>query len=442
MNFIVIACVAFVGFIIFSFVFFLGRYQRCPSNKILAVFGKLSSEESVKCYHGGGAFIWPVIQDYSYLDLTPMTIHINLKSALSLHNIRINLPSTFTIAIGTTTELMNNAAIRLLGLEQKAIESMASEIIFGQLRLTVALLTIEQINQDRESFLESIRDHIDIELKKIGLILINVNITDIHDESGYINSIGKKAASAALNQAKIDVAEAEKRGETGQALAQKEQRINVAEYHAQAIEGENKSKAKMAIYNADLAEAQADADQRSKVAEQQAVVKIQEAKALAEIKRLEAQEIVAKEIEKRKTEIDAQARAQQNRIHASGEAEALLLVKTAESEGLHKILHAKAEGYKMLIKACGDSSKDAATMLMVEKLEEIVKLQAEAIKNIKIDKITVWDSAGGKEGSSTANFMSNMIKSLPSLHDVAGMAGLELPEYLGTVSAPADKKSS
>jgi flotillin len=431
MDFLILLGLAAVGFICFFLIIF---YRRCPSNQILAVYGKLKSGESVKCYHGGGTIVWPIIQGYMYLDLTPMIIHINLKSALSLHNIRINVPSTFTIAIGTTAELTNNSAVRLLGLSQKEIELMATEIIFGQLRLTVASLTIEQINQDRERFLDSIRTHVDPELKKIGLILINVNITDIHDESGYITSIGKKEASAALNQAKIDVAEAEKRGETGQALAQMEQRISVAQYNAQAIEGENKAKAKMATYNADLAEEQANADQRSKVAEQQAIAKIQEAKALAEIKRLEAQEIVVNEIEKRTIEIDAEAAAQKNRIEAAGQAEAILLIKTAEAEGTQKILHAKAQGYKALVDACGNNSKDAATMLMVEKLDELVKLQAEAIKNIKIDKIVVWDSGNNQDGSSTSNFMRNMVKSLPSLHDVANMAGMELPEYLGKLT--------
>ena len=107
------------------------------------------------------------------------------------------MPSTFTVGISTDPTIMNNAAERLLDLAPNAIEHMAREIIFGQLRLTVALLTIEQINQDRERFLSSIRKNVEPELNKIGLYLINVNITDITDESDYIDSIGKKAAAEA-----------------------------------------------------------------------------------------------------------------------------------------------------------------------------------------------------------------------------------------------------
>ena len=192
------AIAAFIIIIVTTIIFLASRYKRCPSNKLLIVFGKVGIGQSANCIHGGGALIWPLIQDYGYISLTPMTISIPLQKALSLQNIRINVPSTFTVGISTDPTVMNSAAERLLHLSQIEIEEMAKEIIFGQLRLTVASLTIEQINQDRESFLESIRKNVSPELNKIGLFLINVNITDITDESGYIDSIGKKASSEAL----------------------------------------------------------------------------------------------------------------------------------------------------------------------------------------------------------------------------------------------------
>jgi len=417
----------------FVFVMFLAsRYRRCPSNMILAIYGKVGSGESVRCIHGGAAIVWPLIQDYTYLSLTPMTIAIPLKNALSMQNIRVSVPSTFTVAIDTAPESMTNAAVRLLSLQREEIETMAQEIIFGQLRLTVASLTIEQINQDRERFMDAVRKNIDTELGKIGLTLINVNITDITDESGYIESIGKKAASTAVNQAKVDVAEQEKKGAIGEAEAQRERRIQVASFNAQAVEGENTAKANIASFNANLAEKEADATRRGEVAKQISIAEIQKAKALAETRRLEADEVVPREIEKRKVEIDAEAQAEKNRKLARGEADAIVSVKTAEAEGVKKVLAAKADGYKALVSSAGSNPKDAATLLLVEKLEEIVKLQTEAIRNIKIDKITVWDS-GGEKGSSTANFMSHLVKSLPPLHDVAALAGVELPAYLGTV---------
>ena len=429
--------IGIVGFVLFisATLFFLASiYRRCPSNKILVVFGRVGGNGMVQCYHGGGTFVWPLIQGAAFIDLTPRTIHIPLKGALSLQNIRVNVPSTFTIAVGTTSEVMHNASVRILGLKIQEIESMATEIILGQMRLTVASLRIEEINQDRERFLESIKNNIESELHKIGLTLINVNITDITDESEYIDSIGKKAASTAVNQAKVDVAEQEKQGEIGKSQADRDKRIRVSTFQAEAVKGENEAEASIALSKATLAEREAEAFRRSQVAKQVAEAEIQSARASAQTKRLEVEEVVPREINRRKIQIDAEAEAERQVLVARGEAEAILAIKQAEAEGLQKILNAKAQGYRQLVEACGNNVKDVATMLLVEKLEEIVKLQTEAIKNIKIDKITVWDSGHGtegKNGSTTSHFLSNMVKSLPALHDIADMAGLDLPNYMG-----------
>lgn len=422
-----------LGLIYLVFVFLL--FKRCPPNKILAVYGRIGNKRFVKCYHGGGAIVWPIIQGYSYLDLTPKTFHIPLKGALSAQNIRINVPSTFTVALDISPEAMSNASTRLLGLNSHEIDSIAIEIITGQMRLTVASLTIEQINQDRELFLAAIKNHIDPELHKVGITLINVNITDISDESHYIESIGKKAASLAVNQAKIDVAEADKRGEIGRSLADQEKRISVASYNAKAIKGENEASAEIAQVNAALIEKRAQANMTAEVAEQNAAAQIQIAKVQAEQKRLEAEQIVPWEIERQRIVISAEAEAQKTRLEAEGNAAAILAVKKAEADSLTLALEAKSNGYKKLIESCNGDAQAASTLLMIEKLNQIVELQVEAIRSIKIDKITVWDS-GSKDGeSSTANFMSSMVKSLPPLHEVAKMAGVDLPEYLGKIES-------
>ncbi len=431
-----VASAVLLVFIFFAVMLFVAsRYVRCPANRVLVIQGKVGAGRPARCMWGGAAFVWPLIQEASFLELTPMTINIPLKGALSQQNIRVNVPSTFTIQVDPSPEAVGNAAKALLSLPRSEIESMAMEIIFGQLRLTIASLTIEEINQDRERFLEAIRNNIQPELQKLGLTLVNVNITDITDESGYIESIGKKAASTAINQAKIDVAEQEKLGEIGKALADRERRIGVAKYNAEAVEGENVAAASIAQYNADLAEKQAEASRRGEVAKQIAIAKVQEERANAEEKRLIADEVVPREIEKRKVEIDAAARAEQLRREAEGQADAIVSVKAAEAEGQLKVLTAKARGYEGLVRSCGDNSRDAASMLLVEKLEELVRLQTEAVKNIKIDKITVWDNANGEKGSTTADFMSSLVQSLPALHDVAKMAGLELPDYLGQIKS-------
>ncbi|MDR3673733.1 MAG: SPFH domain-containing protein [Holophaga sp.] len=455
-----------VGFALLLFVtlmFLASRYKRCPSDKILVVFGKVGAGQSARCIHGGGVMVLPLVQGWAYMSLTPMTISIPLQKALSLQNIRINVPSTFTVGVSTEPDIMNAAAERLLNLSQTHIEEMAKEIIFGQLRLTVASLTIEQINQDRERFLESIRKNVSPELNKIGLYLINVNITDITDESGYIDSIGKKAAAEAINQAKVDVAEQEKLGsigesqatrereivvagnvadsEKGQKQAEADKRVFIKHQEATAVGGENEALATIARTNAELAVQQAEAVRRGEVARREAEVEIQKAQYKAETERLNALEVVRQEVDKRKVEIGAEAEAEKTRIEARGVADAILLKYEAEAEGIRKVLESKAAGYLSLVQGCNGDAKAAATLLMTEKIEQIVQLQVEAIRNIKIDKITVWDSGSGKDGSATANFMAGMIKSLPPLHDVAGLAGIELPEYLGRLTPEGPERN-
>ena len=439
----------------FGIILVATRYQRCASDEILVVYGRIRGGKASRCIHGGAVMVWPLIQEFKKISLIPMTISIPLDNALSLQNIRINVPSTFTVGVSTNPLIMNNAAERLLHLTKNDIEAMAQEIILGQLRLTVASLTIEQINQDRDAFLELIRDNVGAELHKLGLYLINVNIIDITDESNYINSIGKKAAAGAVNKALVDVANAERDGAIGKANADRDKEVQVAQNVAESqkgqkaaevdrrvfvqqqeatgVQGENLSRAEIASYQADLEEKEAVAMQRAEVARRTAEMEVQKAQYNLEQERLRAEEIVREEISKTQIEIAAEAEAERQRRIAQGEADAVLARYNAEAEGTKAVLEAKANGYKQLVASAGGDVKAAATLLMVEKIEEIVARQTEAIANLQIDKITVWDSGSGGEGGSTANFVSSLIRSLPPVHDVAKMAGVDLPDYLGSM---------
>lgn len=436
-----------IGFaILFFFIIiisFIRRYKRCPSDRILVVYGKVGGGNSAKCIHGGAAFIWPVIQDYQFLDLTPISIEVSLVNALSKQNIRVNVPSRFTIGVSTEPGIMQNAAERLLGLGQNEIQELAQEIIFGQLRLVVASMDIEEINSDRDKFLTNISQSVESELKKVGLKLINVNITDIVDESGYIEALGKEAAAHAINAARKSVAEKNRDGSIGEANALQDERTQVAAANAQAVEGENI--AKIDVANSDSLRRQREAEaERTAIASE----KVQAAKALeesyaaekdAEIARAErvrssqvADIVVPAEIDKRKVEIDAEAEAEQIRRRAKGEADAILFKAQAEAQGLLEVLTKQAQGLDEIVKAAGNDPKDAVLLLVADKLPELVKTQAEAIKNIKIDKVTVWDSGAKTEDGkgSTANFISGMYKSVPPLQEMFNMAGMQLPEYL------------
>ncbi|MDB9883321.1 SPFH domain-containing protein, partial [Bacteroidia bacterium] len=315
-------------------------------------------------------------------------------------------------------------------------------IIFGQLRLVVATMDIEEINNNRDKFLSNVSSNVEQELKKVGLKLINVNLTDIRDESGYIEALGKEAAAKAINDAKKSVAEKNRDGQIGETMAMQDQRIKVSDANAMAVEGENLAKIKVANSDALRRQREAEAEKMAIASE-----KVQAAKALEESYTAEkeaediradrekatqyADIVVPAQIDKEKVEIAAEAEAEQKRRVARGEADAIFAKREAEAKGQFEILTKQAKGFEALVAAAGDNPNDAVSMLIADKLEDLVAIQAKAIANIKIDKVTVWDTGKGKDGgNSTSNFVSGMYKSVPPLQEMFNMAGMQLPDYL------------
>ena len=442
-----------------TFAAILKRYRRCPSDKVMVIYGKTGKNKSgsissARCIHGGAAFVWPVFQDYAFLDLKPISIECNLTNALSKQNIRVDVPCRFTVGISTEPDSMTNAAERLLGLSIDNIQNIATDILFGQLRLVIATMDIEEINSDRDKFLVAVSQNVEAELRKIGLKLINVNVTDIRDESGYIEALGKEAAAKAINDAKKSVAEQNRYGEIGKAEAdrdkdiriaetQRDTRIKTAAANALAVQGENTSKIDIANSDAQRREKEAEAARLAVAAE-----KVQAAKALqeayqserdAELARAERERatqqaniVVPAQIDKEKLIIEAEAEAEKVRRLAKGEADAIFAKMDAQARGTLEVLSKQADGFNELVKAAAGDPQKAVLMLIADKLPELVKTQVEAVKGIKIDKVTVWDGNGeGKNGkTSTANFISGLMGSVPPLQDLFNMAGMNLPEYL------------
>lgn len=494
-----------IGFILFVILllvmFFISRFRRCPSDKILVVYGKTGGEQSAKCYAGGAAFVWPVIQDYQYLDLTPMSIDVNLQDALSKQNIRVSVPSQFTVGISNRPNLMIAAAERLLGLQRNDISSLSHDIIMGQMRLVIANMDIEELNTDRDKFVESVYRNVGDELHKIGLELINVNVTDIQDESGYIAALGKEAAAKAINDARVKVAQEVRTGSIGEAEAQQDQRIKVADANSRAeigeAEAQQKQRTSVAAANsrAEIGEAEAHQDQRISVASANSKAEIGEAEAnaiaaqgknesaikiaksnaerdvaMAEAQRLataarkvasakaleeayiaeqtaelarakmeaakkQADEVVEADIERQKAVIAAQAEAERKREIAKGEADAILAKLSAQAKGMEELLKKQADGFKDLVDAANGDSQSAINYLMLDKLTELSQIQTNAIKDLDIDKVVVYDNGNGQ---GVGNFVKGLYGMMPQLNDFLSQSGMSLPEGM-VKQNPANK---
>jgi flotillin len=460
------------GFVVLSvLIYLLGRYKRCPSNKIMVIYGR-TGRGAAKCVHGGAAMVWPLIQAHDYLDLEPFVVPIDLTNALSQENIRVAVPTTVTAAVSNRPGIMENAAIRLLGLTRPQIQTQAQDIILGQMRAVIATMRIEDINRDRQEFMARVNDAVTSELEKIGLAVINVNIRDIEDESGYIVALGRRAAAEAINQANIDVAEQERRGQTGVAERQRDQRVAVAAAQAtaeigeatanrdkrqrtaaldaEAVGAETEADAQKAGYRANqrVAEEQArnrgesasrEADGAIRVAQENAQKKAEDARALREQARLNAEVVVPANADREKVVIAADAKKQEAIRVAEGDAQATIARMTAQGKGVQAILDGKAEGYERLVAAC-DGDRGAAALLIIEKLADIANIQAKAIQDLPIEKVIVWDG-GSRDGGGLSGLGGRLLGALPPMHDLAKQVGLDLPEFLGRMAEEARAKT-
>lgn len=464
-GFLLICLLGGAALLVFlAFLGFLTRYKRCPSDRVLVVYGRVGSGRSARCMHGGAAFVWPVIQDYQYLDLRPISIDIQLNNALSKQNIRVSVPSTFTIGITTDPDKMGNAAERLLGFNSAQIMQLAKEIIFGQMRQVVATMRIEEINADRDQLIVAITNNVSTELEKVGLRLINVNIQDVTDESGYIDALGKEASAKAIADAKIKVAQAERDAEIGKAQADKEMTVSVASAQAEATQGKNAAQQQIAQSNADLRIKQAEAARTAQVAENvakadverqtfDAETKAQEARAEMQRKQQYVERVVPAEIAKDALIVQSQASAQQVTIAAEAEgqrsviiqqaaavaaeseAKKILALKQAEGGGIRAVLEGRAEGFRQLVSSAGGNASEAVIVLLADQLPAMIDSQMKGISNLKIDKVVVW--GGGEQGAKggISTLLKDLITGLPPVTDLAKAAGIELPPVLGRVDS-------
>jgi flotillin len=473
---------------------FVSRYKRCPANRLLVVSGRVGGGESARCISGGGAFIWPVIQEYAYLGLEPIQIEIPLKDALSLENIRVAVPSNFTVAIGTEPSVRLNAATRLLGLTHDQIKRQSQDIIFGQMRQVIASMGIEEINRDRDGFLHKVQKSLEPELKKIGLVLINVNITDLKDDSGYIEAIGKKAAAMAVQQARGDVADQERMGEIRVAEAERERvvqvasaakvreigtreaereklvriaelakeqmigeqraafereaqikdaerekRVSVADAESKAIAGEAQSQALIVATQAQLELRRAEAFQLSETKKREADAAVQEAQnralakaAIAQMERVEAE---------RRAQLEAPARAEKAKtiVEAEAEGERRKIEAQAEAQAIYMRLEAEARGQYEILSKKGEALKEivaacggAKEAFQLMMLEHLDTLAETSAKAISNIKFDKVVVWEGGQGGGASNFLQSMAKTLPPMMEVMrDIGGVELPNFLG-----------
>lgn len=453
---------------------YLKGYTVCPSDKLLIVNGKQdkggSTDETdttggAQVYQGGSVFVMPFFFTKSWLSVKPISGTINLVNALTGNSVKVNVEMQYMYGVDTSCKDTMRLAVRnFVNLSNEAIEEIVNEVALGSLRSIVASLSIEDLISDREAFNEAIRQDLEVELKKLGLVRLNSNIRDIKDNDRYIISLGEKATALVTQTAATETALAAKDGTIAQETARSEMAIGQEKQLTNKAIGVSEQESKAAIEKARIS-----TEQQLGVTEQQkaqrvgvAEIKAQEAVGIAESTVTEAEanttretavassekaiakaqleanvakeantQLVQIEIDKQEAVLKAEATAAQIKIEAQANAEAVVMSAKAEAEGVLAILKAKAEGYKNIVDSCGGNVSAASNLMVIEKMEELTKIQVEALSNIEIDKIVVMDNGSG-EGAGVKGFLNSYMTALPSMHEMAKTVGVDLPEFLGT----------
>ncbi|MBB4867162.1 flotillin [Pseudomonas nitritireducens] len=447
-----------LGFIIFTVVCFMKQYRLVPNDEVMVVYGGLNKTGAAKIIKGGsGTFIIPFIQQFRMLSLAPRTVKIDLENTLSADKIRVNVPSVFTYGVGVKEpEVLQDAARLLLDMNTQQVDSLAISTITGSLRQVIADLSIEELIRDRDTLIKRVEEIVGSQLRKVGLVILNSNITDITDSSGFIDAIGQKAASQAVNQAKIEVAEQTRKGEigvqehntermigvakqkTGAELgvntAERDRMVGVAKLEAETVNGKNMARAEMADSNATLQQREAAAYEAGEVRRAQAESRVADEQRQARQAELGRDSLPKAEIERQEAIIAAEAEASVTQKKAEGEAAAIFARYEAEARGQQKVYDAQAAGFKAIVDACGGNADAAIRMILADKSPILAEIQAKALSNLNIGNVTVWDSGSGSgdgEDGALKRVTRDFLSMIPAAHGIAKEMGVSLPSFLG-----------
>lgn len=362
------------------------------------------------------AMVWPWQRHFRF-ELGPRNYTTHLL-AMSQEKLEFTLPAVFTIGPkDEPTALIRYAKLLSSKVKDQDLEELIKGVIEGETRVLAAQMTMEEIFRESKRFKEEIFTNIQTELDQFGLFIYNANIKQLQDAPGseYFTYMRMKTHEGAVNQAKVDVAQAKFLGDVGERERQGLTRQKISKVEADTIVLENQRKAEIAEAQATLATKQATYDRQTKLA------KIESEKA-AELRDTELLQLVEKqraltETEKLRASVVARATAdyESSVKKADGkfyerkkEAEAKLYEKEREAEGILKIYEAQAKGVERLISAFNGDMQTFRDYLLIDR-EVYVKLaevNAGAIRGLQ-PKITVWNTgssssstgAGGGDGS-------------------------------------------
>ncbi|MBN2693877.1 flotillin family protein [bacterium] len=414
-----------IGFLIF--ILFIMTIKNviyiCGPNEVLIFAGPRkalpsgSNKRSVGYTYirGGRGIRVPLFEQVYHLELTNIPIDVSVDNGFSKGGIPLSVTAVANVKLSGNEPLVHNAIERFLGKRREEIVQIAQETLEGNLRGVLASLTPEQVNEDKAAFTKKLLEEADEDLSKLGIVLDNLQIQNISDKVGYLDSIGRK--QAAMLQRDAIIAEASNRAESI------------------IKDAENKKKTTLKQLDAKISITKQEAQRRlnDAVTRREAVIAEAKSKIISEIAKTKGDiKVNIALIDQIKNELEANiikpAKAKRDRLFEEAKADAATIVENSK---------ASAESFKSLVTAWKNAGANAKNIFLMEKIEPIFKIVTDSIRAVNIDKITVIDSnlTAGDNGNP-------VVKTISALEQLKDATGIDAGAFINRLKQYAETKTT
>jgi len=451
----VVILVIVIGFLI-ALMLLSRNYVKVSPNQAAVISGrsrKLGDGTVVgyRLVRGGATLIVPFLEKVEYLNLNVLTVPLATSRAYTVQGVPVSVKAVANVKIKGDDDSLRAAAERFLGMRTDEFHKLVFQTLEGHLRAILGTLTVEEINNDRQSFAQKLTTEAAGDLEKMGIGLDALTIQEISDEEGYLDALGKRRTAEVQRDAEIGKAEALRDSKIKAALAMQEgERVRLAS-EADIAASTRETEVKRAQYQSEIKREQATAEQsgplanakarQEVVAEEVRIEKIrtqeqiavQEQEVLRKEKELEATVVKQAEAERRARVLVAQGQQEAAILEAEGRKQALIATAEAESAKLQK----EGAGRASAVEAEGRAEAEKIRALG---LAEAAKIEAQGLAQAKaVEAQGLAEAAAIKQKAAAwrefndAARLQTILEKLPSIIEATAPALKAVSEPLGNI---------
>lgn len=401
-------------------VWFISSFMKiCNPNEIMILSGrkhrtKDGQEVGYRVIFGGRTIVIPILETVERMDLTTMPVPVEVKNAYSKGGTPLHIQAIANVKISGDSEIVGNAIERFLRRDRAEIASVARETLEGNLRGVVALLTPEQVNEDRLKFAERIAQDVSRDLVKLGLQLDTLKIQSVTDDMDYLRSIGRKQIAHIVRDAEI--AEAEALSQAEKIVSECQQQAEVAKSQALGIIQQKQN---------ELRKIKAELEQQARSEEERTIAAEKEARARAE----QQFQRVRAELERLRLEADKV-------LPAEADKQAKALQSRGSAAALAENAKASAMVNDMLSKVWQKTGVDASELFLIQQIEMVLQEAAKVPKRVHLEQVNVIDNGDGKSLTTLVNVYPEIVRQF--LHHVDQTLGIDVAATLNRQNGHRD----